>query len=103
MWRSPLFWRTFLIGSLIWLAGLGILLTITETYSDEQRFVWKIATVTGLIVLLLTLTLARFLAPSLKELRAAADSIAQGQFGQKVYGAQTEEVKTLARSFNHMS
>jgi two-component system phosphate regulon sensor histidine kinase PhoR len=52
---------------------------------------------------MLTLALARSWTPSLVEVAKAADNIAHGHFGQKVYGATTEEVKALVRSFNHMS
>jgi two-component system phosphate regulon sensor histidine kinase PhoR len=103
MWRSPIFWRTFVASGLFWLAIIGALSLFTDTYSEESRMVWRTAGLAGLFVLFVTLSLARFLVPSLEELTHAADSIAQGQFGQKVYGAQTEGVKALARSFNHMS
>jgi len=103
MWRSSLFWRIFIVCGFIWLAMVGIIAALTDTYSEEQRHVWKIAALAGLAILLLELVMARFLAPSLEEIAAAAEKIAKGHFGQKVYGATTEEVKVLARAFNHMS
>src|SRR5262249_20253473 len=103
MWRSSLFWRLFIACSFFWLTVIAVLAAWTDTYSEEQRLVWKIAALAGTAVLFFALTLARFLAPPLKELADAANSIAKGNFGQKVYGAATPEVKELARAFNHMS
>jgi len=47
--------------------------------------------------------LARGFARPLQELTAAAEQIAAGKYGQKIYAAGQDEAGTLARAFNRMS
>jgi two-component system phosphate regulon sensor histidine kinase PhoR len=53
--------------------------------------------------MLLALWLARRIAQPLQELTDRAARIATGDYGQKVYLSGSDEVGTLAKTFNHMS
>jgi two-component system phosphate regulon sensor histidine kinase PhoR len=88
---------------MFWLVAIGLLNGVFDRYAADNRHVWLIAGISGFFILMLALALARSLVPSLDEFSKAADNIARGHFGQKVYGATAEEEKRLARSFNHMS
>jgi two-component system, OmpR family, phosphate regulon sensor histidine kinase PhoR len=101
--HSPHFWRTLLICGLFWLATIGLLGAVIDRNLTDNRDIWLVAAISGLVILMLALALARSLVPSLDEFSKAADNIARGQFGQKVYGSTADEAKLLARSFNHMS
>ncbi len=68
-----------------------------------RRVVWTTAGVTGLAALALAYLMARQTASPLHELTKAAELIAAGNYGGRVYGVAVEEVGPLARSFNRMS
>jgi two-component system phosphate regulon sensor histidine kinase PhoR len=68
-----------------------------------DRAVWTVAAVTALAAMLLALWLSRRIAQPLQELTDRAARIATGDYGQKVYLSGSDEVGTLAKTFNHMS
>src|SRR5438132_2672190 len=68
-----------------------------------EKAVWTVAGVTALAAMALTFWMTRRIMRPVEELTASAERIATGDYGQKVYVAGTDEVGTLARTFNHMS
>jgi two-component system phosphate regulon sensor histidine kinase PhoR len=64
---------------------------------------WTAAVGSLVVTLLLSLALARRLSAPLVELADAAHSVAQGEYGQRVPVASTDEVGNLAAAFNDMS
>jgi two-component system, OmpR family, phosphate regulon sensor histidine kinase PhoR len=68
-----------------------------------RRLVWTTVAITGLLAMGLAFWLARRIAVPIQELTEGADRIASGDYGQKVYATGADEVRTLARTFNHMS
>jgi two-component system phosphate regulon sensor histidine kinase PhoR len=68
-----------------------------------HRLVWGTAGATAGLALLLAFVLAARVASPLHEVAEAAQRIAQGDYGHKVYVDRADEVGTLARAFNHMS
>jgi len=53
--------------------------------------------------LLLTVWFSRRIARPIQEVTLAAERIAAGKYGEKVYAAGQGEIDRLARTFNHMS
>lgn len=68
-----------------------------------RQTVWITALVTAGAALGLAYLLARRTVGPLQELTLAAEQLAAGGYGYRVYGVTEEEVGTLARSFNRMS
>src|SRR5262249_46454936 len=68
-----------------------------------RRIVMTTAAVAALAALALAVYLSRRLARPIQEVTEAAEKIAAGNFGQKVYTTGGGEVARLARTFNHMS
>jgi two-component system phosphate regulon sensor histidine kinase PhoR len=65
--------------------------------------VWTATGGTLLVVLFLSIVIARRMTAPLVELAEAADSIARGDYGKKVLVSSSDEVGALAASFNAMS
>lgn len=78
-----------------------------ETVAAESRWLERVVwSGTGLALLLslgVSLVIARHLSAPLVQLSGAADEIARGAYGQKVPVSSSDEIGTLARSFNAMS
>jgi two-component system phosphate regulon sensor histidine kinase PhoR len=68
-----------------------------------RRLIWTTVGITGLLAMALAFWLARRIALPIQELTDGAGKIAAGDYGQKVYATGAAEVRTLARTFNHMS
>jgi two-component system phosphate regulon sensor histidine kinase PhoR len=77
--------------------------SIDEQLAELRSLVWTTVFVTGLLAMALAFWLARRIALPIQELREGAESIAAGDYGRKVYIGGAEEVRALARTFNHMS
>lgn len=68
-----------------------------------EKLIWSIALVVSFTVMLITYwVVARMIRP-LTILTNAAESIANGDYDQKLYFPQHDELGILAQSFNHMS
>jgi two-component system phosphate regulon sensor histidine kinase PhoR len=76
---------------------------IDQQLADLHRIVWTAATVTGLAAMLFAFWLARRIIRPLQALTQGAERIAGGDYGYKVYLAGSDELATLAQTFNHMS
>ena len=103
MWRSGLFWRLFATCGIVWLVAVALIVTLHETIADRLWLFGSGAAIAGLGALGIAFWLTRRIAHPLQELTQAAESIAEGGFGQKVYASTKDEVGTLARAFNQMS
>ena len=68
-----------------------------------QRLVWTTAGITAILALGLAWGLAQRVARPMQELRRAAASVANGEYGQKVYIERHDELGALASAFNQMS
>jgi two-component system phosphate regulon sensor histidine kinase PhoR len=68
-----------------------------------RRLVWTAGALTGVLALGLAFWLARRITRPVQELTEGAEQIAAGDYGHKVYADGSDEVGTLARTFNHMS
>jgi two-component system phosphate regulon sensor histidine kinase PhoR len=79
---------------------LGI---IEERMAGLLRLVWTAAVLTGLAALVLAFWLAHRQTRPLRELTQAAEKIAAGAYGHKVYTTGHDELGTLAQTFNNMS
>jgi two-component system phosphate regulon sensor histidine kinase PhoR len=77
--------------------------SIRDQLMGLRHVVWSAVAGTALAGLGLTFWLARRMAAPLGDLTRAAERIARGEYGQKVYAAGGDEFGVLARSFNHMS
>jgi two-component system phosphate regulon sensor histidine kinase PhoR len=67
------------------------------------RIVWTAALLTAGVALVLAFWLARRISQPLQELTTAAEHIAAGSYGHKVYALGRDELAVLGRTFNHMS
>ena len=68
-----------------------------------HRVVWTATSITLVSALILSMVIARRISAPLVKLSRAADSIARGNYGKKVLVSSSDEVGTLAASFNAMS
>jgi len=76
---------------------------IQTEISSIEKLIWSIALLVSFTVMLLTYwVVARMIRP-LTILTNAAESIAGGDYDQKLYFPQHDELGILAQSFNHMS
>src|SRR5262245_1207264 len=75
---------------------------VEEQLAGLRRIVMTTAAVAALAALALAVYLSRRLARPIQEVTEAAEKIAAGSFGQKVYTTGGSEVGRLARTFNHM-
>jgi len=111
MWHSHLFWRLFgTFGFLLLAATGGYFVRIAveiDSIADElanlRNLVWTTVAVTGVLAMALAFWLARRGTLPIQELTEGAERIAAGDYGHKVYASGADEVRTLARAFNHMS
>jgi two-component system phosphate regulon sensor histidine kinase PhoR len=76
---------------------------VEEQLAGLRRVVANAAVVAGLVALGMAVFLSRRFARPIQEVTEAAEKIAAGKFGQKVYTTGGAEVARLARTFNHMS
>ena len=76
---------------------------VQEQLAGLRRVVLTTAALAAAGALLLAAWLSRRLARPIQEVTRAAERIAAGHFGQKVYAPGRGEVARLAGSFNHMS
>jgi two-component system, OmpR family, phosphate regulon sensor histidine kinase PhoR len=76
---------------------------VEEQLAGLRRVVLTTAAVAAVAALGLALYLSRRMARPIQEVTEAAERIAAGKFGQKVYTSGGGEVVRLARAFNHMS
>src|SRR5262249_10584436 len=65
--------------------------------------VWTFAAAAAAAVLVLAFLLARRITRPLLELAAAAERVAAGDYGHKVYAVRHDEIGILASAFNTMS
>jgi two-component system phosphate regulon sensor histidine kinase PhoR len=76
---------------------------IQQEISSIEKLIWSIALLVSFTVMLLTYwVVARMIRP-LTILTNAAEAIAGGDYEQKLYFPQHDELGILAQSFNHMS
>jgi two-component system phosphate regulon sensor histidine kinase PhoR len=76
---------------------------VEQELAPLRRLVWTAVATAGLADLVLAFWLARRAALPLRELTRAAERIAAGGYGHKVYTSGHGEIAALASSFNHMS
>ena len=76
---------------------------IARELADLRTLIWTTAGVTSVLAMALAFWLARRITLPIQELTEGAESIAAGDYGHKVYASGADEVRTLARAFNHMS
>lgn len=76
---------------------------IEQQVGQLQRLVWSTAGITGILALALAWWLAQRVAQPLQELRQAATTVANGEYGHKVYIERRDELGALADAFNQMS
>jgi two-component system, OmpR family, phosphate regulon sensor histidine kinase PhoR len=76
---------------------------VEEQVVGLHRIIWTAAAGAGLAALTLSFWLARRTVRPLAELTEAARLIAEGGYGHKVYAFGPDEIRELARTFNHMS
>jgi two-component system, OmpR family, phosphate regulon sensor histidine kinase PhoR len=111
MWRSHMFWRLFGVYGLLLLGAICVLGAVVinrvdttpEELADLRRLVWTTAGITGFLAMALAFWLARRITSPIQELTDGAERIAAGDYGHKVYAGGADEIRTLARAFNHMS
>jgi two-component system, OmpR family, phosphate regulon sensor histidine kinase PhoR len=80
--------------------------SVTDIHDQAMRLhglVWTAAAAMGGLQLFLVYLLAGRVAQPLREMAEAAQRIARGDYGHKVYLDRADEVGALARGFNHMS
>lgn len=76
---------------------------VQRELNELQRMVWTTVAIAGLVGLVIAFWLARRLAQPLRDITYAAERIAAGEYGNKVFAFGQNEVGNLARSFNYMS
>jgi two-component system, OmpR family, phosphate regulon sensor histidine kinase PhoR len=76
---------------------------IEEQLASLREVVATTAAFAALAALVLAAWLSRRIARPIQEVTDAAENVAAGNYGQKVYTAGGAEVARLARTFNHMS
>ncbi len=76
---------------------------VAEPLADLRRLVTTSAALAAGLTLILTAWFSRRIARPIQEVAQAAERIAAGDYGQKVYASGQSEVVRLARSFNNMS
>jgi two-component system phosphate regulon sensor histidine kinase PhoR len=76
---------------------------VEQEIAGLTRIVWSAAGGAALVALALAFWLARRTVGPLHELTEAAEQIAGGGYGHKVYATGHDEIAALARTFNHMS
>ncbi|HKB39166.1 MAG TPA: ATP-binding protein [Gemmataceae bacterium] len=76
---------------------------VEASLASVRRVVLTTAAVAAVAALGMALYLSRRMARPIQEVTEAAERIAAGKFGQKVYTSGGGEVVRLARTFNHMS
>jgi two-component system, OmpR family, phosphate regulon sensor histidine kinase PhoR len=106
MWRTRIFWRLFLIYGSAWLGSLALLGLILLARGEPGNILLPL-TVAGALSALAALVVAWWLSrrvtQPLEELTHAAERLAAGGVGHKVYAGGNDEVGRLSRAFNHMS
>jgi two-component system phosphate regulon sensor histidine kinase PhoR len=106
MWRARLFWRLFLIYGFVWLGSLALLGLILLARDEPANFLLPLAVagvLSALAALVVAWWLSRRVTQPLEDLTQAAEKLAAGEFGHKVYTGGNDEVGRLNRAFNHMS
>ncbi len=76
---------------------------IQEEVSAVEKLIWSIALLVSLTVMIITYWIVARMIRPLTILTNAAESIAEGDYDQKLYFSQQDELGILAQSFNHMS
>ena len=94
--------RHLLIPGLLVLATAGLLDTILFASASPLR-IWTSAALTALTAIVLVEDLRRRHSRPVRAIAAAADRIAAGEFGHKVYPGGEGDLAGLCRSFNTMS
>src|SRR5438270_9154299 len=102
MLRSGLFWRSLILCAVVWLATVGVLAALYQTYGNRLWLLGVCAAAIGLAAFFVAYWLTRRIAYPLQELTEAAERIALGKFDLKIYAAQRGEIGELARAFNLM-
>jgi two-component system phosphate regulon sensor histidine kinase PhoR len=106
---DSMFWRVLGLYAVLWLvsaAVLGLVIAGRIEQGDPEslrRLVLTAVAATALTAVLVALWVARRLAKPLRDIARAAERIAGGNSGHKIYVAAPEEIAALARAFNHMS
>jgi two-component system phosphate regulon sensor histidine kinase PhoR len=76
---------------------------VEEQLAGLRRIIWTVAGLTALGAIVPAFWAVRRITSRLEELTRNAERIAAGKYGHRVYAIGTDEVGTLARTFNHMS
>ncbi|HZU39286.1 MAG TPA: HAMP domain-containing protein, partial [Gemmataceae bacterium] len=79
------------------------LVRVQGQLTDLRVMIWTTAGLTSCAALVLAFWLARRNTWPLQELTAGTELIARGAYGHRVYAGDSDEIGTLARTFNHMS
>src|SRR5690606_20205863 len=86
-----------------WMCGVGI--NDEDIFAPVQELrtilIW-VSSVSALVIVLLTFSVARRITVPLKKLTLGAQVIAKGDYSQRVEVSGKDEIGTLARSFNEM-
>src|SRR5690606_27164527 len=87
-----------------WMCGVGI--NDEDIFAPVQELrtilIW-VSSVSALVIVLLTFSVARRITVPLKKLTLGAQVIAKGDYSQRVEVSGKDEIGTLARSFNEMA
>ena len=111
MFKSRLFWKLVLICSgLNLIAAIVVGLILTNHLQDQVvdppamwRWVWRAIAIESLCVFAASIWLiARIIRP-VASLNAAADAIASGDYAQRIYAPNRDELGTLASTLNRIS
>jgi two-component system phosphate regulon sensor histidine kinase PhoR len=76
---------------------------IQQKIRNVQQVIWSVAGLVSLAVLAMSYWLTVRICRPVAHLTSAADSIAAGQYGARVYVTSRDEIGRLGESFNHMS
>ncbi len=77
--------------------------SIQEEVGLIRRLIWSVGFLVGLSGLAITYWLTRRILRPIRELTAAAEDIAMGNYPDRIEVHSTDELGTLARSFEHMN
>jgi two-component system phosphate regulon sensor histidine kinase PhoR len=98
MLSSRLFWKLLLAS-----AGLNLAAAVVFGFMLSRSWLWSVAALACAGVLGLSWWLGRHIIRPLTALTQAADSIADGDYGRRIYVANRDELGTLARTINRLS
>jgi two-component system phosphate regulon sensor histidine kinase PhoR len=111
MFRSRLFWKLVLASAglnLVAAVAAGLVLSswLYDQVLDPSaalRWIWSLVAVESLVVLLVSYWIVGLIIRPIESLNVAADAIAAGDYEQRVYVPNRDELGALAGTLNRMS